>query len=70
MAYDQKWKITVRPNFATLLIAVLIIIPIGIYRPILLLAVVPALALIGIVWWRLAGRALEKMKKATESPDE
>lgn len=70
MAHDQKWKTTVKPNFATLLIAVLIIIPVAIYKPVLLLAVVPAFALIGIVWWRLADRALKKLKEADESPGE
>lgn len=66
VAHDQKWKTTVKPNFATLLIAVLIIIPVAIYKPILLLAVVPAFALIGIVWCRLADRALKKLKEADE----
>lgn len=66
VAHDQKWKTTVKPNFATLLIAVLIIILVAIYKPILLLAVVPAFVLIGIVWCRLADRALKKLKKADE----
>lgn len=64
VAHDQKWKTTVKPNFATLLIAVFIIILTAMYRPVLLLAVVPALALIGVVWWKLADRALKKLKEA------
>lgn len=63
VAHDQKWKTTVRPNFATLLIAILITIPIAIFKPILLLAIVPAFVLIGIIWCKLADRALKKMEK-------
>lgn len=69
-AHDQKWETTVKPNFATLLLAIFIIIPIAIYKPILLLAVVPAFVLIGIVWCRLADRALKKIKQADESAGE
>lgn len=70
VAHDQKWKTTVKPNFATLLLAVFIVILTAIYKLILLLAVVPVLVLIGIVWWRLADRALKKLKEADESPGE
>lgn len=67
--HDQASKTTVKPNFATLLLAILIIIPIAIYKPILLLAVVPAFCLIGIAWYRLADRALKNMKKTDASAD-
>lgn len=67
---DPKWKTTVRPNFATSLLAILIIIPIAIYKPILLLAVVPAFGFIGIIWRKLADQALKKMKKENESTEE
>lgn len=70
VVHDQKWKTTVKPNFATLLLALFIIIPVAIYKPILLLAVVPAFALVGIVWWRLADRALKKLKEADGSAGE
>lgn len=62
-AHDQKWKTAVKPNFATLLVAVFIIILTAMYKPVLLLAVVPALALIGVVWWKFADRALKKLKE-------
>ncbi len=70
VAHDQKWKTTVRPNFATLLIAILITIPIAFFKPVLLLAIVPAFGLIGLIWYRLANRALKKMNEDKESGDD
>ena len=70
VAHDQKWKTTVKPNFSTLLIAILIVIPIAFFKPILLLAVVPAFGLIGFLWYRLANRALKKMNADKESSND
>lgn len=61
VVHDQKWKRAVKPNFATLLAAVLVIILTAVYRPVLLLAVIPLFILIGIIWYRLAEWALKEM---------
>lgn len=67
VAHDQKWKTAVRPNLATLILALLVIAVVAYAKPVLLLAVIPAFILIGIVWWRLADRMLRKLKADEES---
>lgn len=64
VAHKQEWKVVVKPNFATLLFALLILVVAGIYKPILLFVLVPAFAVIGIVWWKFANWALKKKKAA------
>ncbi|MCI8843929.1 MAG: hypothetical protein HFF08_07455 [Oscillospiraceae bacterium] len=67
VAHKQEWKTTVKPNFATLVISLLILVFAGIYKPILLFGLVPVFAGVGIVWWRLADRALKKKKAAYDA---
>lgn len=67
VAHDQKWKAAVRPNFATLILAVLAVAVTAFAKPVLLLAVIPAFILIGIVWCKLADRALRNLKEDEKS---
>lgn len=57
-----EYKITVKPNIATLIRDLLILGAIGFFKPILLLAAVPAFALFRLAEWRLAVWSLKKKK--------
>lgn len=57
-----EWKITFKPNIATLIRDLLILGAIGFFKPILLLAAVPAFALFRLGEWRLAVWSLKKKK--------
>lgn len=57
-----EWKITFKPNIATLILDILILVVIGFFKPILLLAAVPAFALFRLGTWRLAVWSLKKKK--------
>ena len=55
-----EWKITFKPNLAALIWDILILAAIGFFKPILLLAAVPAFALFRLAQWRLAVWSLNK----------
>ena len=70
-----EWKITFKPNLAALIWDILILAAIGFFKPILLLAAVPAFALFRLAQWRLAVWSLKKKKAeaaaaAAEKPPE
>ena len=70
-----EWKITFKPNLAALIWDILILAAIGFFKPILLLAAVPAFALFRLAQWRLAVWSLNKMKAkaaaaAEQQPEE
>lgn len=62
VAHEQEWKTTVKPNIATLILDILILAAIGFFKPVLLLAAVPAFALFRLAEWKLAVWALKKKK--------
>lgn len=63
---SQAWLTTVKPTFSSLIWGILVVLPLVIYKPILLLLVIPAFAIIGIVWYKFANRSLKKMRALHE----
>ena len=57
-----EWRITVKPNLACLIRDLIVLGAIGFFKPILLLAAVPACALLRLGEWRLAEWSLMKKK--------
>ena len=70
-----EWKITFKPNLAALIWDILILAAIGFFKPILLLAAVPAFALFRLALCRLGVWSLNKKKPkaaaaAEQQPEE
>lgn len=57
-----EWRITVKPNIATLILDLIVLGAIGFAKPILLLAAVPACALLRFGEWKLAVWSLKRKK--------
>ena len=64
-----EWRITVKPNLACLIRDLIVLGAIGFFKPILLLAAVPAFALFRLAEWWLAVWSLKikKPKAAAEA---
>lgn len=65
-AKSQAWLTTVKPTIASLILGILIAVPLVIYKPILLLAIIPAYAIIGFVWYKFANWSLKRMRAKHE----
>lgn len=65
-AKSQAWLTTVKPAFGHLIWGLLIAVPLVIYKPILLLAIIPAYAIIGVVWYKFANWSLKRMRAKHE----
>ena len=57
-----EWRITVKPNLACLIRDLIVLGAIGFAKPILLLAAVPACALLRLGEWKLAVWSLKRKK--------
>ena len=65
-----EWRITVKPNLACLIRDLIVLGAIGFFKPILLLAAVPAFALFRLAEWRLAVWSLKKKKAKAAAESE
>lgn len=65
-AKSQAWLTTVKPTFGWLIWMILIAVPIVIYKPVLVLVVIPVIAISGFVKYRFANWSLKRMRARYE----